>query len=435
MKPPPKLEWPPQFESSGAAYVFDSRSGFFYEAASDFFYDPKTKLYYGNKQRTYFTYVAGDNPPFRPFSNETSGNDTKENDGATKVTNDAVRLMEKMASCSSSPSDSTTSATTTGGTTASEASKADKKKIAICLKRKSIGITATVAPTTAAVEVTRSSSHKSDSNVKVAICLKKRKLGIAATVATKSSSGMGVTPTTVNAEVLSPSSPKSDSNVEAVPLAPIIRKRYEANMEKWSERFQEMKREVLVPESPGSPTVTPSPIPDEQQDTTRNVVTATTHGKPVCLLCKRKFADMEKLKQHIELSALHKENLRKKAEADAKKELETNYRDRAKERRTMYGSEPSSIHEEDENLNIVSSLIQARPVAVTETVTPDQALGEANIGNKLLQKLGWKSNDNESGGSQLKQDWKAIEAIVSGYQNMGQSKAKGIGSSIGPPQF
>jgi hypothetical protein len=37
-----KGEWPPPFEESGSAFVFDSRCGMFYESVSDFFYDPKS---------------------------------------------------------------------------------------------------------------------------------------------------------------------------------------------------------------------------------------------------------------------------------------------------------------------------------------------------------------------------------------------------------
>lgn len=59
-------EWPPCFDSSGSAFMFDSRSGMFYEGVSDFFYDPKSKLYYGNKKGTYFKYNSELTPPFEP---------------------------------------------------------------------------------------------------------------------------------------------------------------------------------------------------------------------------------------------------------------------------------------------------------------------------------------------------------------------------------
>merc|ERR1712127_905371 len=95
----------------------------------------------------------------------------------------------------------------------------------------------------------------------------------------------------------------------------------------------------------------------------------------------------------------------------------TEYRDRAKERRSMHGIEnTSSTGAADAHLQVVAdiadmgpSLEKARTVLTTETVAPDQTLDESNIGNKLLQKLGWKkgnslgrsdkvSNENSSGG-------------------------------------
>ena len=77
------------------------------------------------------------------------------------------------------------------------------------------------------------------------------------------------------------------------------------------------------------------------------------------------------------------------------------------------------------------SLDKARTVTTTEQLTPDQNLGESNVGNKLLQKLGWKSGaslgrkeDSISSNTEvnsakmmdkldkLKQDWERIETIA-----------------------
>jgi len=242
-KPHPKPEWPPQFETSGAAYVFDANSGFFYETASDFFYDPKTKWYYGNKQRTYFTYAAGEEPPFRPISIDTSVVDTK----------NVIQSEEKVLSCTTG---ATTSATTTSG-----AGKAGKKKISICLKRKTLGITVTLA--------------------------------------TESSPVMGAT-TSETAMEIPPSSSPRPVLVETVPKAPLVEASYATN---------------TAAETPVQQTLISSLNPEKQSKAT----TIKTNGKPpVCLLCKRKFANMEKLKLHNELSALHKQNLLKKAAVDAK---------------------------------------------------------------------------------------------------------------------
>jgi len=172
------------FESSGAAYVLDARSGFFYEPASDFFYESMTKLYYGNKQCTYFSHVPEEDPPFRPISNNTSGVYMKKNDPAKEAVNDAIQTVENF-----------------------------------------------------------------------------------------------------------------------LLAAPPNKKEHAADIQKWSKRIKEIKCEVQVAEMPMQTTPSLSLKPEEQQDITNNFATTTTSGKPACLLCNRKFADVEKFKQHLKLSA------------------------------------------------------------------------------------------------------------------------------------
>lgn len=301
-----KREWPPPFESDGAAYVFDTRSGFFYEATSDFFYDPKTKLYYGNKQRTYFQFVEGEKPPFRPF-NPSTDSKTTENDAEDPSKTDPSKPSADQASNTSTPS-----------TQAPE-----KKKIAISLKTKKVG---------------------------------------------------SVTP-----KVPRPSSPTKKSEPTLDAPTPTNQKKRESdiNIEKWSGRARENK-----------------------------LTTITTQGKPVCLLCKRKFATQEKLQQHINLSSLHKRNLEKLEETSS--DSPQNYRDRARERRDMFSHEPPSKEIADSS---IPSLSQARVVTQTET----EALG-SNIGNVMLQKLAGKSSSAPSVGGnkneQLRQDWNTIEQIA-----------------------
>lgn len=66
--------------------------------------------------------------------------------------------------------------------------------------------------------------------------------------------------------------------------------------------------------------------------------------KLACMLCKRKFQSASILQKHIDLSALHKENVQKLQESTSETTLdssslqESRYRDRAKERRQMYSS-------------------------------------------------------------------------------------------------
>ncbi|XP_046463939.1 RNA-binding protein 5-like [Daphnia pulex] len=105
--------------------------------------------------------------------------------------------------------------------------------------------------------------------------------------------------------------------------------------------------------------------------------------KLACLLCKRQFSNRETLVKHQQLSDLHRENL----EAWKKQNTPIAYRDRAKERRKKHGdSEPNHQRKKQESVS------RSR----TETVASDyerpsqSGLTSNNVGNKLLQKMGWQ---------------------------------------------
>ncbi len=116
------------------------------------------------------------------------------------------------------------------------------------------------------------------------------------------------------------------------------------------------------------------------------------------------------------------------------------YRDRARERRNMYEGDSNVIVStiDPSIVNMGPSLDKARTVTATEQIAPDQSLGDSNVGNKLLQKLGWKSGeslgrsrvDEGVGGkasapssvemedklAKLKQDWERIEDLSGKHQ-------------------
>ena len=261
-----------------------------------------------------------------------------------------------------------------------------------------------------------SEKKKSEKN-KIAICIKKKTLNSSKKASSQASSATLDT-TKVTTDETAPSH---------------TQKKHEVDMEKWSQRVREMRDEDTTQSN------TNEECKDEQTK-----IKMTASGKPICLICKRKFASIEKLHQHEKLSKLHQENLAKKKAQEAiavtaakpnEKEHITpkapnpEYRDRAKERRTMYVPEPSSGMAEV-NQSIVDmgpSLDRARAVVETEAVAPDQCLGETNVGNKLLRSLGWKGGSlgraNANGDTsvsedgvkdKLKQDWERIETIASG---------------------
>mmetsp|Transcript_8445 Transcript_8445/g.12041 ORF Transcript_8445/g.12041 Transcript_8445/m.12041 type:complete len:552 (+) Transcript_8445:106-1761(+) len=363
----PTREWPPVFESSGASYVFDARSGLFYEASSNFFYDPKTKLYFSNKKQKYFQHCEEEKSLFREVANKAELEKTQ---SATDTADPVVQAL--------------------GGTTINNAfanSKGSgKKKIAISLKKK-------------VLETKDKSSSKSTSQI-----------------------------ASLN------SSAEKDSVCDIAPVS-TLQKQHHADMEKWNQRCLEINDEDKKDNAhPEKPLATEMELSDTLSNS-NNKIKMTVTGKPICMLCKRKFLDVDKLRQHELKSELHKQNLLKlKVSAAANKSQEpqgnlTNYRDRAKERRILNGPE-QAIPETFDNSQILPSAAQARNVTVSENVTPEQILGEKNIGNKMLQKLGWKggslgrsesstlkdTNDNTVARSNtqntLKADWERIESLA-----------------------
>jgi len=361
-----KRDWPPSFDTEGASYIFDSRSGMFYHPPSDFFYDPKTKLYYSNKKAQYYHFVGGEDAnaiPFLPVQAGGGGNATATVEGVLESSNsdsldkkDAVPNLEQ------------------------------KPKIAISLK-------------------TKVTNHPVKSLNEVAV-VEKSKLNEQKKAALKDSS-----------HLTAETSP---------PVIPQSHKKHEEDMEKWSGRVKELHKDDKSANAKGS--------------STSRKIKRTASGQPICLLCRRKFASVEKLEQHEKLSALHQANLAKKTAADAeksskRKEAEDLYKDRAKERRLMHG-DLASAHSSGPSSRAEAILAQAdgsrasstSTMKTTELVRPEDTLGDTNVGNKLLQKLGWKSGDTlgrkqdgekdaqpeggKDAASSLKSDWERIESLA-----------------------
>lgn len=121
----------------------------------------------------------------------------------------------------------------------------------------------------------------------------------------------------------------------------------------------------------------------------------TDWKRMVCLLCRRQFPNKDTLLRHQQLSDLHKQNMeiqrRSKLTEDQLKELERKetewkYRDRAAERREKYGvPEPPAPKKKNKFF---------KPPAQYSTVDYEQptkdGLTSDNIGNKMLQAMGWQ---------------------------------------------
>lgn len=117
----------------------------------------------------------------------------------------------------------------------------------------------------------------------------------------------------------------------------------------------------------------------------------TDWKKMVCLLCRRQFPTKEALLRHQQLSDLHKQNLEiqrrsqlSEAELEEleRKETELKYRDRAAERREKYGvPEPPAPKKK----------FYKPPTPTVNYEQPTKnGLTSDNIGNKMLQAMGWQ---------------------------------------------
>lgn len=380
---------PPPFEESGASYVLDVRSGMFYEQHSDFFYDPKSKLYYSNKQKAYFSFHK-EKPRFRRVGNMTNSDSKITNELSTNNLPDTESTNQTELSCEhKAPMASTQKANTGSDNCVSNFGSKNVKKNLVTI---SIG------------------TKSRDSKGKHA---------------------------RVESESLGSGSKKSLDHVlnsSRSVNSSADKKKHSADMEKWSLRCRSESESnpVVKKKEDGKGVLVPvNSNKCVQEPAAGKGPLSTAGGKPICLICKRKFASLEKLALHEKMSSLHKENLAKKMLlCKGNKEASAEYRDRAKDRRYLYGPDTSSVtkaidNKATEHLSSLS-VSKARLVTTTETVAPHENLGNNNIGNQMLQKLGWNGGDlgrkNSTGtkdasevisaSSKLKEEWETIEKMA-----------------------
>ncbi|XP_012678112.1 RNA-binding protein 5 isoform X2 [Clupea harengus] len=146
----------------------------------------------------------------------------------------------------------------------------------------------------------------------------------------------------------------------------------------------------------------------------------TDWKKLACLLCRRQFPNKEALLRHQQLSDLHKQNLEvhrrsklteEELEELERKETEMKYRDRAAERREKYGIPEPPVPKK-------RKFTPPQPVVNYEQPTKD-GLQSDNIGNKMLQAMGWRE------GSGLGRNQQGIIAPIEAQM---RQKGAGLGT-------
>ena len=193
-----------------------------------------------------------------------------------------------------------------------------------------------------------------------------------------------------------------------------VQKQHAVDMDKWSDRQVEKSVE-------------------------ERTIQRTAKGEPMCPLCRRKFPTVEKLLYHERVSQLHKDNLAKQAQTKKTAPVPGNdkgYVDRAKQRRDMYGPETTPVA-----VPLPTSLPTSGSTEEITASTPQDNLNETNVGNKLLQKMGWKegksigrtrgNEESSLSNSNLTKDWERIEAIAAangGSRRPVGNRNEGVGS-------
>lgn len=146
----------------------------------------------------------------------------------------------------------------------------------------------------------------------------------------------------------------------------------------------------------------------------------------ICLLCKRKFKNGDQIKRHRSLSKLHSSRLKRlrqrlfsgeQLDKIERKERETLYRDRAKERRLKYGQTDRVIPIEPLYLAPTDSI--KNKVAQSNKDVAARTLGPENKGAALMTKMGWRE------GAGLGKNEEGITDIIKLDSHVGTS---GLGS-------
>lgn len=155
--------------------------------------------------------------------------------------------------------------------------------------------------------------------------------------------------------------------------------------------------------------------------------------KLTCNLCKRAFPSADILSKHLKLSNLHKENLQKfKLQQGildiAAVNAAQNYRDRAKERRQKYGeADPVPVNRSKERFNREMEKQASMAQTFQASTLASLPISEGNIGNKLLQKMGWKTGSGLGKSNQGRTEIIETEQRVSNAGLGSKSSSYGAG--------
>ena len=446
--PPAKIrpEWPPTFEEGGGAYTYDVASGYFWEGGSGFFHDPVSKLYYSVGKQAYFRWggeeggrergVGGGGGQWMMFVPPIPG----------KKDRNGEEQEQKQQPCQEQEQQplqrGEVGAKVEGGKeeVGEKEEESKKKEEDLQLPRKAVKIALKPRTTAGGGSGLRPSGGAW--------------MGAEDEEEEEEEKGEGQ-------EEKGPAGDKEEQQQQQQDNGSSVSRGSSSSSSSTASRsfLPTLSNDALLPVGASSISTStksmPRPLPSLPSSLPPTQIVGEVNGEPVCLLCRRAFNSWKQFRKHEIKSALHAENLAKllvegglqqqqQHQEQEQQEQEQQYRDRAEERRQLYGQDdrPKSLREgggrdrgrgggggggrERERRRDDRGRDRGREEGReggrrkpdVEEAGIDKPLGEGNVGHQMLRSFGWKEGEGlgkDKGG--ITEPIRADQALLSGSKS------------------
>ncbi|XP_036388947.1 RNA-binding protein 5 [Megalops cyprinoides] len=341
-----------------SSYQYDESSGYYYDPQTGLYYDPSTHYYY-NSQTQQYLYWDSEKQTYIPAPNTTAAQATNSNTSAAPATKEAKETKEKKDKPKSK--------------TAQQIAK-DMERWAKSLNKQKENFKSSFQPVS---QEERKEAAAADAGF---ILFEKKQSGMLE---------------------------KPQQLPQQPPVAEIVKTPEE----------NPVKCGLVAAYSGDSDPEEPTEPADRGEE---GLDKLTDWKKMACLLCRRQFPNKDALVRHQQLSDLHKQNMEvlrrskmteEELEDLERKETEMKYRDRAAERREKYGIPEPPVPKKKK--------FTPQPPVVNYEQPTKNGLNSDNIGNKMLQAMGWKE------GKGLGRNQQGITAPIEAQLRM---KGAGLGT-------